>query len=105
MKFSGKVGFWEGSRETKPGIYKSQIVERPYNGDVITSTRRFQSTEFQNDDLKLSNRISILSDLYAQQNWTSIRYIVWNGTKLKVNSVEVNYPRLILDVGGIYNGS
>ena len=105
MKFAGKVGFWEESKEVKPGIYKPQILERSYTGDVITNTRRFQSTENQNDDLKINNRISILSDLYAQQNWTSIRYVIWNGVKLKVNTVEVNYPRLILEIGGVWNGT
>lgn len=106
MKFCGIVGFWVGEAEDedRPGVWKSLIEERPYFGDVLRNTRRFQSSDKQNDDLIVSNQISILSDLYAQQNWNSIRYVVWNEVKWKVTSVEVSYPRLILEIGGVYNG-
>lgn len=105
MKFYGKVGFWDGSVETKPGVYKSKIVEKSYSGDVNWANRHFQPTENQNDDLKLNNQISILADLYSKQNFASIRYVVWNGVKWRVTNVEVNYPRLTLTIGGVYNGS
>lgn len=106
MKFYGTVGFWVGEEEdeNRPGVWESVIEERTYMGDVIRNTRRFQSSDKQNDDLTVSNQISILSDLYAQQNWNSIRYVDWNGVKWKVTSVELSYPRLILDIGGVYNG-
>lgn len=104
MKFAGKVGFWINEVEVKPGVWKSSIIERDYFGDVSLSYRRFQPSENQNDNFSTNSRISILSDLYAQQNWTSIRYVVWNGTKLKVTSVEISYPRIVLEVGGVYNG-
>lgn len=104
MKFSGKVGFWVGETEVKPGIWESSIVEKNYYGDINRSYRRFQPTDNQNDNFSTNNQVSILSDLYAQQNWSSIRYIVWNGAKLKVTSIELSYPRILLEVGGIYNG-
>lgn len=104
MKFSGSIGFWEGDIEVKPGVFKPNIVEQKYTGDVLRNIRRFQSTEYQNDNLISSNQISIISDLYFQQNWSSIKYIVWNGSKLKVTSVDIsNYPRAILEIGGVYN--
>lgn len=105
MKFCGKVGFYAGDVETSPGVYNAKIVERKKTGDILQNIRRFQETENQNDTLKINNRISIVSDLYFQQNWASIRYVVWNGAKLKVTSVDLaNYPRLILEIGGVYNG-
>lgn len=104
MKFAGKVGFWVDEAEVDPGVWKSSIVERNYFGDVTLSYRRFQPSENQNDNFSTNSRVSILSDLYAQQNWTSIRYVVWNGAKLKVTSVEISYPRIVLEVGGVYNG-
>lgn len=105
MKFYGQVGFWVGEEETGVDIWESVIVERDYYGDVLRNSRRFQETTGHlNDDLVVSNQISILSDLYAQQNWASIRYVIWNGQKWKVTRVEINYPRIILEVGGIYNG-
>ena len=105
MKFYGSVGFWEQNVEVKPGVYKPTIVEKPYSGDVNWHNRHFQNSENQNDDIKLNNQISIISDLYSQQNFSSIRYVVWYDVKWKVTNVEVNYPRLVLTIGGVYNGT
>lgn len=103
MKFSGFVGFWEGDVETDPGVWKPQIVERPYVGNVTRYFRKFNPSQYQNDDFRLNNQIEILSDIYARKNFTSIRYVKWNGVKFKVPTVEVNYPRLVLEIGEVYN--
>lgn len=106
MKFSGKVGFWEGDIETKSGVYKPSIVEKSYTGDVMRNIRRFQTAENQqNENLVVNNRISVVSDLYMQQNWSSIKYVFWNGVKWKATSVDIgSYPRVIIELGGVYNG-
>lgn len=106
MKFSGKIGFWFGDEETTPGNYKPRIVEKSYTGDILRNSRRFQSVENQqNDNLTLNNRISIISDLYIQRNWNSIKYVLWNGVKWKVTVIDIgSFPRVILELGGIYNG-
>lgn len=104
MKFVGKVGFWSNDIETAPGVYESKILEYPYTGDVLQDNRRFQSDNNQNEIFHISNRISILSDLFMSENWASIKYVDWNNQKIKVTSVNVNYPRCILELGGIYNG-
>lgn len=106
MKFSGKIGFWEKDVELSPGIFKPKIIEKSYTGDVLRNIRRFQSVENQqNENLVLNNRLSILSDLYMQQNWSSIKYVVWNNVKWKVSSVDISsYPRVIIELGGVYNG-
>lgn len=106
MKFNGIVGFWEGEKEIKPGIWRPNIEERPYKGEVLKLRRGFrEQSNAQNDEFTVSNKISILSDLYARQNWASIRYVVWNGVKWKVNNIDVDYPRLTLEIGGIYHDS
>lgn len=106
MKFSGQIGFWSKDVETKPGVYKAGIVEKSYTGDVERNARRFQPSENQqNENLKLTNRLSIISDLYMQKNWGSIKYVKWNGVNWSVSSIDVSsYPRVILELGGIYNG-
>lgn len=104
MKFFGKVGFWEPSKEIKPGIYKPSITEKEYYGDILRDYRKFQERpDYQNDDYLVTNQISILGDLYAHNHFSSIRYVLWGDTKWKVNKVEINYPRLILELGGVYN--
>lgn len=103
MKFSGQVGFWMEDVEVRPGIYKSYIEERSYYGDVIRNQRRWQEADQLNSVMKVNNSISICSDLFARQNFNSIKYVVWNGVRLKVNSVTIDYPRITLDIGGVYN--
>lgn len=107
MKFSGKVGFWKDDVEVKPGSYKSVITEKHYTGDVLNNVRRFQPGENQqNENLNVSNKISIISDLYMQDNWPSIKYVEWKGVKWKATSIDAGaYPRVVIELGGIYNGS
>ena len=102
-KFSGKIGY-ANTVETKPGVYEEQIVERSYYGDLIRNTRRLQSADQVNDDINISNEISIVADPYATNNFHTMRYAVFMGTKWKISNVEVSYPRLILTLGGVYNG-
>lgn len=106
IKFSGKIGFWKEDSEVKPGVYKPEIIEKAYTGDVIRNSRRFDVVNNQqNKNLTTSNRLSIVSDLYLQYNWPSIKYVLWNGVKWEVTSVDViSYPRVLLDLGGVYNG-
>ena len=101
-KWFGKIGFAE-TKETKPGVWEEIITVREYYGDVTRNTRRFQSSENLNDNIVVSNDISIVADPYAIQNLHSIRYIEFMGAKWKINNVEVSYPRLILTLGEIYN--
>lgn len=106
MKFSGSVGFWSEDVEVSPGVYRPAIIEKPYTGDVYRFGQRWQTgmSNHQNDDFNISNQISILADLYMRENWPSIKYVRWNGVKWKVSNIDVDYPRIKIDIGGVYNG-
>ena len=101
-KFYGAVGYAK-TVETSPGVSVEQITERNYYGDVIRNTRRLQSADKINDDINVSNEISIVADPYANDHFYAIRYVVFQGAKWKVLNVDVQYPRLILSLGGLYN--
>lgn len=103
-KWYGVIGYAD-TVEVEPGIWDEQVTERPYYGELIRNTRRLQTTYKVNDDLTISNQISIVSDPYAINNFHSMKYVVLWGTKWKITSVKVQYPRLILEVGGVYNGN
>lgn len=104
MKYYGKIGY-AVTVETAPGIWEEQITERTYAGDVIRRTTRMQNNSNNlNDDLDLSNVMSIVADPYALSHLGDIRYITWMNSKWKVSSVEHNPPRLNLTIGGVYNG-
>lgn len=102
-KWFGKIGY-AVTEETTPGVWVEQITERTYYGDIIRNTRRLQTSDKLNDDINVSNEISIVADPFARDNFHAMRYIEFMGTRWKVSSVEVQYPRLILSLGGVYNG-
>lgn len=102
-KFYGVIGY-AVTRETKPGVWKEQITERTYFGDLTRNTRKLQSTDQLNDNINVANEVSIVADPFANENFHSMKYIEFMGAKWKITSVEVQYPRLILTVGGVYNG-
>lgn len=101
-KYYGKIGY-ATSEEVKPGVWKKRITEREYFGDVIRNTRRLQSSGNLNDNIIVSNEISIVADPFANENFHSMLYVEFMGAKWKISNVEVQYPRLILTVGEVYN--
>lgn len=102
-KYYGTIGF-ATNIETSPGVWEDQITERQYFGDLIRNTRRLQTADKLNDDILISNQISILGDPYIYDNIYAMRYVTFGKAKWKISNVEVQYPRLILEIGGLYNG-
>lgn len=102
-RFYGPIGFVE-SYEKKPGVTDYRVTEKKYPGDVIKRSSQFLSQDTVVDNIRVSNQISIISDPYAYSNFQHIRFAVWNGTPWKVTTVSVEYPRLILSLGDVYNG-
>lgn len=102
-KFFGKVGYAAGNVEVKPGVFKEQIVEREYYGDVVRNSRQLQENEKVNDDVTVGNSISIVADAYANENFFAMRYVEWMGSLWVVADVTVEAPRLLLRLGGVYN--
>jgi hypothetical protein len=108
MRFHGTVGY-ATSEETAPGVWTDIITTREYYGDVIRNSRRLeQSAQIPpalNDDINLENSFSIMADAYAYENFANMKYISWNGSNWKISTVEVRRPRLILTIGGLWNGN
>lgn len=102
-KFYGKIGYGE-SVESAPGVHTDQVVEYPYFGDVLRNTRTLREGESLNNDLSVNNSISIVADAYANEHFFAIRYVEWAGTLWIVSEVEVQSPRLLLRLGGVYHG-
>ena len=103
-KFFGPIGY-AIEVESRPGYYENTIEERNYSGDLIRNTSRWSaSQDSTNDDLNIDNQISIIADPFAMNHFHTMKYIGYAGAKWKINRVEVQYPRLILSVGGVYSG-
>lgn len=101
-KFSGKIGYIQ-MIEKKPGYWVENVIERPYYGDITRLLGGYQSSGNVNDNITLNNTISIVADPYANENFQHMRYVVFKGVKWKITNAEVQYPRIILTVGGKYN--
>jgi hypothetical protein len=103
-KFYGPIGYAK-TTETSPGVWTEGIVEYNYSGDTLKMLNRVQPGENVNNNVAVDNRISILADAFANENFQSMRYVKWMGAVWKITSVEVQRPRLLLTIGGVYNGN
>lgn len=101
-KYYGMVGY-ASFEETSPGVETPKYIERPYFGEILQNYRRLESNNQVNDSITLTMRLSIISDPYAMENFHQIRYVTYMGAKWKVNTVEVTYPTLTLNMGGVFN--
>lgn len=106
MRFAGKVGYVIiDENPDESGIYKeAEVIERFYKGDVIRNSIRNQAGQSINDDIVVNNQFSIMADPFAWLNFSHIKYVEWMGAKWKVTSAEPQRPRILLTVGGVYNG-
>lgn len=103
-KFHGTVGYIL-HEETSPGVFTEVVTERVCVGDILRNNQRWVNSEGQiHDNLKLFNRFSIIGDGFAYSNIPRIRYIVWQGVKWTVDAIDIERPRIILTIGGVYNG-
>ena len=101
-KFYGVIGYVK-TVEVEPGIWEEKAIEHNYYGDIIRPVSRYQPSGGVNDNINISNIVSIVADPFANENSQYMRYVVLMGTKWKITKVEIQYPRLLLTVGGVYN--
>ena len=102
-KYFGKIGFGV-TEETKPGVYEQKMTVKEYYGDIVRNSRRLENGGKVNDDLNINMTLSIVADPFAYQNFHQLKYAEYMGAKWKATSVEPQFPRLIITLGGVYNG-
>lgn len=101
-KFYGKIGYGV-TIDKGDGIFETEIVEREYYGDLLKNYKTTQNQDI-NQDINISNSLSIIADPYAYENFHNIVYVTFMGTKWCVTNVNVEeYPRITLNLGGVYN--
>lgn len=102
MRYYGKIGYFD-TVETKPGLFENKMIYKTYKGDVLRNYKRNQDGSKVNSDVSVNNSISIVADPYAREHFFKIKCVEWQGALWSVSSVEVQYPRLILELGGLYD--
>lgn len=101
-KYFGVIGYAK-TMEIHPGVYEEVITEKQYYGDILRNTRRVESNTKINSEITISNQISIVADPFAMNNIYAMRYITFAGAKWKISSVDIQYPRMIISMEGLYN--
>ena len=106
MRWHGMIGFETqvevSDDPNKATVWKPQIIERHYYGDIQRLIKRESTGEKVNNDISFNNQFSVISDLFAQQNAYNMKYITWNGRKWRVTEITVEPPRLTINIGGEY---
>lgn len=104
--FYGPIGFVETVEDPEgSGVWVEKPIERNYRGEVSRFGKRWDSGSQQvNPNLTITNTISIVADPYISNHTYALRYIKWLGGYWEISSVDVEHPRLVLSIGGVYNG-
>lgn len=104
MKYYGKVGFATTVTPEGDDVYGEEIETHVYMGDVIRHTYNMQPGDKLTKDVQVNMQISILADEFAVNFMHLIRFAEWRGIKWQVTAVDPQYPRILLSLGGVYNG-
>lgn len=107
MRYSGNLGFVFGEKEseTEPGVFEQDIQERKYYGEWYKiSKRNQQSSETINGTFTIQNEISVISDAFLNNNLIHLKYLTFLGERYWISYIQVSPPRLVLDIGEVYNG-
>lgn len=100
-RFSGKLGFVI-THETEEGVWLENVVELQVKGTIRSLYVRNDNSASANTNLRLTNEISILMDTKIETYLETLKYVVWKGSKWEVQSIGVNYPRMTINLGGLY---
>jgi len=103
-KWHGKLGFEIQNVEVRPGVYEPVIKEENFSGDILETDSRWQLTDNKNDNLNITNRISIILDPSTCHDFSTLKYASFMGSLWKVENVQIKYPRVIFSLGGVWNG-
>lgn len=105
MRFFGKVGYGESQESLdSPGVWEDVITEVEYTGDVGRAGTNTDPSDNVHNDLKVNNLISVVADQKLIDDHSKIRFVEWNGVCWEVSSIELRPPRILLNLGKVYNG-
>lgn len=102
-KWAGVIGFAINA-ETTPGVWEDSITEKTYVGDIIDVRVRRNTTQDINDNINLSAKISVVMNPYLRDHLDKLRYLTYFGSCWKISDISVEFPRLVISLGGVYNG-
>lgn len=103
MRWYGAIGY-ATDVEIKPGVWVPQIVDRKYQGSLFKNKTALQQTAEINSGITFNHSLSVIADPFAYENYYSIKYVTYLNKKWIVTNIVMEYPRMTLTLGGMYNG-
>lgn len=105
-RFRGMIGYAQNvETEQGSGEWIPDIVEKRHSGNVLKDFARYQSEDVTIPTLTITNKISVVANNYILDNTSKMRYVVWQSAKWEIVSFKFEHPRIILTLGGVYNGN
>lgn len=87
-----------------PSVWVEDIIERMYRGDMYETTKRSDRSDQVIDGISINSTVSVVADEYAYGNFSKIKYVKFMGVCWKAETVKVQRPRLLINIGGVYHG-
>ena len=103
-RFSGLLGFVR-TELSDGGVYIEVATEVKVKGILKKISSRTYSEQEVNASVRLANEISVIGNNEIFNHLTSLKYVVWKGTKWSVTTITVEPPRVNIILGGVYNGN
>lgn len=104
-RFYGVIGYVHEVEDGTSGNWLQIPTEYHYYGDILRDVVQSRENLQQvHNEINISNYISIMADAYAYENYHAMKYIMWDGVRWNIREVEERRPRLLIRLGGLYNG-
>lgn len=104
MKYSGMAGFSSSSEQVRPGVFKNKIVTYRVVGDVLNYGYNYQQSNNKViNDIRTTNRLSLLLTPHLRKHIGELVWLEFMGDKWRVDSFNIQSPRAIITLGGLYN--
>ena len=105
MRWYGRIGFTVDSDETF-GIFEKTTTAKPYYGDVLYLRPRWEARDNStNNDLVANVQLSVVADDFAIRNSSYMTWAEYMGAKWCITSIEVVFPRILINLGSVYTGA
>lgn len=91
------------NQEVEPDIHDDDIIERQYRGEILRNARRFEQMDSLSGGVQINNQLSLLGDSFLFEHLTDIRYVTHRNQRWTA-TIEEQYPRITVTLGGLYNG-
>ena len=102
-KFLGMIGYSSEQLETSPGVFEDVIEEREHKGELIRATLTSRPSSKVNEDIVLSHKLTLIADAELEAMFPRMLYVNIKGHNWAVKSVEFQRPRIVINIGGVYN--